>query len=96
MAANTETRAPEENLLDTLHSGQEAVVDLAQRCANEVGEIVPGLWSRPVVEGVPAPQELSDRAFGLAREVLDAQHDFTRRLVDSVLGELKKLGEDDE
>ena len=96
MAENTETRAPDENLLDTLHSGQEAVVDLAQRCANEVGEILPGLWSKPISEGVPAPSEISDRAFGLAREVLDAQHDFTRRLVDSVLGDLKKLGEEDE
>jgi len=80
-----------ENILDTIHANQAAVVDVAKQWVDSVGEALPDLWERPIASGVPAIQRLADAAFGLTRGILDAQRDFAKRIIDSVAVEARKL-----
>ena len=81
----------DESILDSIHNSQELAVNLAKEVVDSVGEIVPDLWTKPVASGVPAIQEITDAAFTLTRGILDAQRDFTKRIVGSVVDEVKKF-----
>lgn len=95
MATRTTTPTPsktaDESLLGAIHDNQEAVVDLAQKWVDGIGEIVPDLWNKRIAEGGPAIHDVTDAAFDLTRKVLDAQIEFARRVVDSVMDETRKL-----
>jgi len=79
------------NLLDAIHSNQNAVVDVAEQWVDSVGEALPELWERPIASGAPAIHQIANAAFELTRGILDAQRDFARRIIDSVVVEAKKL-----
>ena len=87
----TKKKAEDENILDGIHANQEAIVDLTKKWVDSIGDIVPNLWNKQIVEGAPAIHEVTDAAFDLTRKVLDAQYEFTKRLVDSFGDEVKKL-----
>jgi len=90
--SESQTRATgETNLLDTIHDTQEAAVDVAKQFVDSVSEIAPDLWEKPVASGAPAIAQIADAAFDLTRGILDAQRDFAKRLVDSVVDEARKL-----
>ena len=94
-AAKTKSRVhesgAEENILDAIHANQEAVVDVAEKWVDSVGEIAPDLWDKPIASGAPAIHQITDAAFDLTRKILGAQRDFVKRIVDSVVDEAKKL-----
>jgi hypothetical protein len=90
-AKKTRKKASDENILDSIHASQEAAVDMTKQFVDSIGDIVPSLWNKQIVEGAPAIHEVTDAAFDLTRKVLDAQLEFTRRLVDSVVDEVRKL-----
>jgi hypothetical protein len=83
--------ASDESILDTIHATQAASVDVAKQWVDSVGEIIPDLWEKPIASGVPAIHQIADAAFDLTRNILDAQRDFAKRIVDSVVGEARKL-----
>jgi hypothetical protein len=84
-------KKPDDDILDAIHNSQEAAVAMTRRWVDSIGEIAPDLWNKRIAEGVPAVHDLTDAAFELTNRVLDAQHEFTRRIVDSVVDEVKKL-----
>jgi hypothetical protein len=85
------THERDDNLIDTIHATQEAAVDAAKQLVDSVGEIAPELWEKPLASGAPAIAQIADAAFDLTRGILGAQRDFAKRLVDSVVGEARKL-----
>jgi hypothetical protein len=95
MATQTALRSPrnttDESVLAAIHDSQEAVVDLAQKWTDSLGETVPELWHRPIAAGGPAIRDVTDAAFDLTRKLLDAQLEFARRIVGSLVEETKKL-----
>ena len=91
--SHTQRRRPTtgENILDAIHDNQTAAVDMAKQWVDRVGETIPDLWEKPIAEGTPAIQQLTDAAFDLTRRILDAQRDFSRQIVDSVVDQARKL-----
>jgi hypothetical protein len=81
----------ETSILDTIHANQSAVVDVAEQWVDSVGEALPDLWEKPITSGAPAIHQITDAAFDLTRGILDAQRDFARRIIDSVVVEARKL-----
>jgi hypothetical protein len=81
----------EMDILDKIHSNQAAVVDVAEQWVDSVAEALPELWERPIASGAPAIHQIADAAFDLTRGILDAQRDFVRRIIDSVVNEARKL-----
>jgi len=94
-ATKTDTRDQKlqshESILDAIQESEEAIVDTAKQWVDRVGEIVPDLWEKPVAEGAPAIRQIADAAFDLTRGILDAQRDFAKRIIDSVVDETRKL-----
>jgi hypothetical protein len=90
-ATKTGKPASDENILDGIHASQEAAVDMTKKFVDSIGDIVPSLWNKQIVEGAPAIHDVTDAAFSLTHRLLDAQIEFTKRLVDSVVDEVKKL-----
>jgi len=84
-------KAADDSLLDAIHGSQEAAVEMTRRWVDSIGEIAPDLWNKRLVEGAPALHDLTDAAFGLTHRLLDAQHEFTKRIVESVREEVEKL-----
>jgi hypothetical protein len=67
MASTSETKSTQQDLLDAIHSAQGTAIDMAENWTESLGEILPKLWAKPVAEGIPAPQQLSETAFPRAR-----------------------------
>jgi len=84
-------RQSSENILEAIQESEEAIVDTAKQWVDRVGEIVPDLWDKPVAEGAPAIRQIADAAFDLTRGILDAQRDFAKRVIDSLVDETRKL-----
>ena len=79
------------NLLDAIHANQNAVVDVAEQWVDSVGDALPDLWERPIASGAPAIHQITNAAFDLTRGILNAQRDFAKRIIDSVVVEARKL-----
>jgi hypothetical protein len=83
--------AADGNILDAIHDNQTAAVDVARKWIDSIGEALPTLFEEPITPGAPAIHQITDAAFDLTRGILDAQRDFARRIVDSVVEEARKL-----
>ena len=67
-----------------VHSAQETAVDVARSCVDSVAQLVPKFWERPLVDGAPSPNDVTNTAFDITRKVIDAQLDITQKVAESL------------
>jgi hypothetical protein len=74
-------KASQDQILATVRQSQQAVVDAVAAWAKAVEDVVPAVQSIPDAYDLPKPEAVVDNAFGFASQLLDAQHDFARRVL---------------
>ena len=77
----------EDQVLETVHQGQEAVVKAVGIWAEAAGNLIPQPLSLPYSDQIPAPAELVERYFEYSAKLLNAQKDF----VGAVLGAVEPV-----
>ncbi len=71
----------ESQLVDTVKSAQEPVVEGVTRVVSFVDAKLPELPTVAVLDRLPAADELIDQQFAFAGKLLDAQHEFISAIV---------------
>jgi len=74
----------QDQVLEALKAGQEAVVDTVTTVAETVKRVLPEQARGPLAANLPLATEAADQAFGFAGKVLDAQHKFVNRVITAV------------
>ena len=74
-------KASQEQILTTVRQSQQAVVDAVAAWAKAVENVVPAVPAVPGTDELPKPETVVDNAFEFASQLLDAQHDFARRVL---------------
>lgn len=70
------TEKIQDQVLDAVKAGQDAIVDVVQ----QVVDVLPAPPPLPFLDQLPPPGEVIDRAFGYAERLLDAQREFAVKL----------------
>ena len=78
------TSKVQEQLLEALRAGQDAVVDTVTSVAGTVERVIPEQAKGTLAFNLPLASEAADQAFGFAEKVLDAQHQFVSRVLSAV------------
>jgi hypothetical protein len=78
---NEIARASQEQILATVKQSQEAVTEAVAAWAKAVEGLVPSLPAMPGAEELPKPQAVIENAFDFAQKLLDAQRDFSRKVL---------------
>ena len=84
--ATPDLTAVQDYVLDAIKQSQELALEAARTVADTVSPIVSALPDAPFADLLPDPAATVDAGFSFATEVLSAQRDFTRQLVDLVSG----------
>ena len=74
-------KASQDQILTTVRQSQQAVVDAVAAWAKAVENVVPAVPAVPGTDELPKPEAVVDNAFEFASQLLDAQHDFARRVL---------------
>jgi hypothetical protein len=78
-ATKTANDEVQDQVLDTVRKGQEAVVDALRGWTEAAGQLVPGTAYWPGADRFPTPTELVDRYFDFTGELLQAQREFAHK-----------------
>ena len=78
---NEVARASQDQILATVRQSQEAVVEAVAAWAKAVEGLVPSIPPVPGADELPKPQAVIENAFDFAQKLLDAQRDFSRKLL---------------
>jgi len=80
---HTATQEFQEQILDTIRKGQEAVTDATRTWAETVQAITPSLPipSLPFADQLPKPAELVSNAYDFAEQFLAAQRKFAEDVI---------------
>ena len=81
------TSKVQEQVLDALRAGQDAVVDTVTTVAGTVERVIPEPAKGTLASNLPLATEAADQAFGFAGKVLDAQHNFVTRVLSALTPE---------
>ena len=83
MASITETLSGlQDQVLDLIKTVQEPAVDAVEKVVETVEGVIPAdRPSLPFVDSLPNPAESIDKAFGLAEQLVDGQHDFVKAIL---------------
>ena len=74
----------QDQVLEALKAGQDAVVDTVTTVADTVKRVLPEPARGPLAANLPLATEAADQAFGFAGKVLEAQHKFVNRVLTAV------------
>ena len=74
----------EDQVLETVHQSQEAVVKAVGIWAEAGGNLIPKPISMPYSDQIPNPAELVEHYFEYSAKLLDAQKAFVRAVLDAV------------
>jgi hypothetical protein len=74
----------EDQVLETVHQSQEAVVKAVGIWAEAGGNLIPKPLSLPYSDQIPAPAELVERYFEYSAKLLNAQKDFVGAVLHAV------------
>ena len=75
-----------EQALTTINRSQQAVIEAVANWAQATQTMLPQPPSPEVLQAMPKPTELVDRGFEIAEQLLQAQHSFAKKLMESVQG----------
>lgn len=78
------TNRVQDQLLEALRAGQDAVVDTVTTVAGTVERVIPEPAKGTLAANLPLAAEAADQAFGFAGKVLEAQHKFVSRVLSAV------------
>ncbi|HET6810114.1 MAG TPA: hypothetical protein VFH50_03820 [Acidimicrobiales bacterium] len=78
------TTKVQEQVLEALRAGQDAVVDTVTTVAGTVERVIPEPAKGTLALNLPLASEAADQAFGFAGKVLDAQHNFVNRVLSAL------------
>jgi hypothetical protein len=83
MATTTKSAADDlqDQVLDTIRKGQEAVVDGLRSWTEAAEQFVPKTAAWPGADRYPSPAELVDSAYDFTFELLKAQRDFFHKAI---------------
>jgi len=73
----------EDQVLETVHQGQEAVVKAVGTWAEAAGNLIPKPLSMPYSDQIPAPAELVEHYFDYSAKLLNAQKAFVGAVLDA-------------
>ena len=79
---DTATRV-QEQVLDAIKAGQDAVLSAVDTLADTTGSITEKLPAPPFADRLPKPQEVVDSYFTFAQKLLANQKDFAIKLADA-------------
>ncbi len=74
----------EDQVLETVHQGQEAVLKAVGMWAEAGANVLPKPVSLPYSDQLPNPAELVERYFDYTAKLLNAQKDFVGAVIDAV------------
>jgi hypothetical protein len=78
------TSKVQDQVLDALRAGQDAVVDTVTSVAGTVERVIPEPAKGTLAFNLPLASEAADQAFSFAGKVLDAQHNFVTRVLSAL------------
>ena len=73
----------EDQVLDTVKQGQEAVVKAVQTWADASKNLIPDLPPLPFADQLPATSEIVENAFAFADKLLASQREFVNAILDA-------------
>jgi 3-methyladenine DNA glycosylase AlkC len=79
----------QQELLSALKRSQEATIKVVSAWSESVKKLAPTLPEMPKLphlDSLPTPGELSDQFFAFAKEMMVAEQEFVRRLIDVLPG----------
>ena len=77
-----------EQAMSTINRSQQAVIEAVANWAQATQTMLPQPPSPEALKAMPKPTELVDRGFEIAEQLLQAQHSFAKKLMESVQGPL--------
>jgi hypothetical protein len=83
----------QQELLTALKRSQEATIKVVSAWSESVKKLAPSLPDMPKLphlDSLPSPGELSDQFFAFAKEMMVAEQEFVKRLIDVLPGHEKK------
>ena len=72
--------------LSTINRSQQAVIEAISNWAQSTQTLMPQPPTAEALQALPQPTELVDRGFAIAEQLLQAQHSFAKKLMESVQG----------
>ena len=87
-AAAEESRV-QEQILEVIKRSQDATLKIVSAWSESVAKLTPKLPEMPkmpMIDALPKPDEVSDKFFEFAQELMNAQQEFVKRLIDALPG----------
>jgi len=87
-AGAKETRV-EDQIMEAIKRSQDATLKVVSAWSESVAKVAPKLPEMPklpMIDALPKPDEISDKFFEFARELMDTQQEFVKRLIDALPG----------
>ena len=75
-----------EQALSSINRSQQAVIEAVSNWAQSTQSMIPQPPSAEALQAMPKPTELVDRGFEIAEQLLQAQHSFAKKLMESMQG----------
>jgi len=79
----------QEQILAAMKRSQEAALKVVSAWSESVAKIAPKLPEMPkmpLIDALPKPNEISDKFFSFAQELLAAEQEFFKKLLDALPG----------
>ncbi len=87
-AAAEESRV-QDQILEAIKRSQDATLKIVSAWSESVAKVAPKLPEMPklpMMDAIPKPGEISDKFFEFARELMNTQQEFVKRLIDALPG----------
>jgi hypothetical protein len=87
--ASAEESRIQDQVLDAIKKTQEATLKAVSAWSESVAKIAPKLPEMPKmphVENLPKPGEISEAFFKFAKDVMETEHEFVKRLLEALPG----------
>jgi len=78
------TERIQDQVLEFVKTGQEAVIDAVRNLSSTVEGVLPEAAKTGLATNIPVATEAVDTAFGFAGKVLEAQHGFVTQVLGAV------------
>lgn len=75
------TQAAQEQTLNAVRQGQEAIVEAVRTWAKAVESTIPEAPAVPYAEEIPSAKEIVETSFGFAEQLLKAQREFAEKVL---------------
>ena len=87
-AAAEESRV-QDQILEAIKRSQDATLKIVSAWSESVAKLTPQLPEMPkmpMIDALPKPDEVSDKYFEFAQELMNAQQEFVKRLIAALPG----------